>query len=87
MIVERDKIKSLCLKELSESLTSQKYPKQIIENGINKASSMNQSDLRKSKENNDEEVLAFINTYNPNNPNIFPFIKNSIQQLKASKKL
>ena len=45
---------------------------------------MPQNELRKSKSNSVSDIIAFVSTHNPNNPNIFPLIKNSVEQLKMS---
>ena len=43
--------------------------------------------FRKEKNKTDENLLTFITTYNPNNPNLFPIIKQSVEQLKSSETL
>ena len=83
MIVEKTDIKEQRLKELETLLKKQRYPQNIIKTGLEKARSLEQSDLRKSKTKSSEKTLAFITTHNPNNPNIFPMIKSSLQQLNS----
>ena len=35
----------------------------------------------------DENLLTFITTYNPNNPNLFTIIKQTVEKLKSSETL
>ena len=69
-------------KELKLILEKQGYPKWIITNGIQKAERQPQENLREEKYKTGENLLTFITTYNPNNPNLFPVIKQSVEQLK-----
>ena len=87
MIVECFQEKENKLKELKLILEKQGYTKRIINNGIKKAESQPQENLRKEKNKTDENILTFITTYNPNNPNLFPIIKQSVEQLKSSETL
>ena len=87
MIVECFQEKENKLKELKLILEKQGYPKRIINNGIQKAERQPQENLRKEKNKTDENLLTFITTYNPNNPNLFPIIKQSVEQLKSSETL
>ena len=51
--------------------------------GIDKAKSIPQEDLRKTKRLSDlTNTLPFITTYNPNNPNIYNIVKKVINNLK-----
>ena len=87
MIVENNEQKTLKLNELKSLLTKQNYPKKLIESGIQRAENIPQNSLRKPKEKNNSKIIPFITTNNPNNPNIFPIIKTTVEQLEASKTL
>ena len=87
MIVECFQEKENKLKELKLILEKQGYSKRIINNGIQKAERQPHENLRKEKNKTDENLLTFITTYNPNNPNLFPIIKQSVEQLKSSETL
>ena len=65
------------LKRLSElkTLRKQKYPIALIGNSIKRALQVPLNELRKSKEKGREEIIPFVSTPNPNNPNIFPIIR------------
>ena len=61
------------------------YPESLIINGFKKASMIPKEDLRRPKTKNEENFLAFITTENPNNPNVFPLVRNSIDTLIRKK--
>ena len=89
-IVENNELKQKRLKELKEILESQKYPNDLIDVGIFKALNIPQTELRTTKEKKKEKSLAFISTYNPNNQNIFPKIKeafNTLQEASSTKNI
>ena len=77
-IVENENVKEKCFKELRKTLVEQKYPKSLIEASI--------LELKKfllkfySK-----EIISFIITYNPNNPNVFLIVKHSFDSFQYSK--
>ena len=87
MIVEKETVKEQKLRELKSNLKKLGYPEQIIENGIEKAAKIPQTDLRISKEKTDEKVLAFISTNNPRNPNIFNKITSAMEQIRNCPKM
>ena len=78
------------LKNLKKKLTRQNYPQQITTYGIEKAQSIPKKELRKAKtkdNNNRKNVLAFVGTHNPNNPNLFSIIKSTLPLLCASERM
>ena len=54
----------------------------IIKQGFQKALSIPQQDLRKPKKPSNQNILPFIATFNPNNPDIYSTIKSSVNYLK-----
>ena len=69
-------------------LRSKEYSSDLITSAINKAKDIPQGELRKVKaKTQDKNTLAFVSTYNPHNPNIFPMIKNTLPILRQSNKL
>ena len=66
MIVENMK-----LKELRTILKTQKYQKMVVEKRIEKALAIPQEQLRSEKLKKTDNILPFISTYNPTNPNVF----------------
>ena len=63
------------LKELRTILKNQKYPKMVLEKGIEKALAIPQEQLRSQKLKKKDDILPFISTYNPNNPNVFSKVR------------
>ena len=55
-------------------MLEQKYPKSLIEASILRAKEIPLEILRQPKTARNEEIIPFIITYNPNNPNVFPII-------------
>ena len=83
--VENNDRKTVNLNQLRENLIKQKYPMEIIENGLTKARNIPQSELRKSgKPNLDDNIIPFISTHNPNNPQIYNLIKSTFGILKCN---
>ena len=76
------------MNHLNNILRSKEYPPDLITSAINKAKDIPKGELRKVKaKTQDKNTLAFVSTYNPHNPNIFPMIKNTRPILRQSKKL
>ena len=74
-IVEEEETKLKRLSEIKTSLRKQKYPIALIENSIKTTLQVPLYELRKRKEKVREEIIPFLSTHNPNNPNIFPIIR------------
>ena len=69
-------------------LQNKEYPPDLITSTINKAKDIPQGELRKVKvKTQDKNTSAFVSTYNPHNPYIFPMIKNTFPVLRKSNKL
>ena len=84
-IVENTKIKSVKLSELKDVLKKQRYPEKIIDNGIKKACNIPIDVLRSEKKKSETLILPFVSTFNPNNTNVLPIIKNAVQNLQQSR--
>ena len=59
-------------------LTQQKYPKNIIDRGIEKAMNINREDLRVVTEKTEENIIPFVPTFNPKNPEILNTIRQNL---------
>lgn len=60
------------LKELRDTLTKRHYPDFIINKGIERATKLDVATLRTPKDRiNDNNIITFINTYSPNQTNIY----------------
>ena len=66
------KRKNMKLNRCSElkTLKQQKYLIALIENSIERALEIPLNEVRKAKEKGTEEIIPFLSTHNPNNPNI-----------------
>ena len=84
-IVEEEETKLKRLSELKTSLRKQKYPIALIENSIKRALQVPLNELRKPKEKGREEIIPFVSTHNPNNPNTFPIIRQTFENFQHSK--
>ena len=85
IIVENKNVRYMKLKELRTILKTQKYPKMVVEKGIEKALTIPQEQLRSEKLKRKDKILPFISTYNPNNPNMFPKVRERCRNLQTSK--
>ena len=74
-IAENNAEKLKNLENLKTNLSKYHYPDSLIKQGFQKALSIPQKDLRKPKKPSNENILPFITTFNPNNPNIYSTIK------------
>ena len=54
--------------ELRIVLINQKYPKNVIDKGIQKAMNVTREDLRVVREKKNENLIPFVSTFNPKNP-------------------
>ena len=76
------------LSELKQFLLNRNYPEQIIDNGIQKAKSIGKDKLRQQKQHSEEkEVIPFISTFNPKNPDVFTLIQENIPLLKTDERM
>ena len=71
--------------ELKTSLRKQKYLIALIKNNIKRALQVLLNELRKPQEQGREEIIPFVSTHNPNNPNIFPIIRQTFESFQHSK--
>ena len=84
-IVEEETTKLKRLSELKTLLEQQKNPITLIENSIKRALQILSNELRKRKEKGAGKVITFVSTHNPNNPNIFPIIRQIFENFQHSK--
>lgn len=68
--------------ELKTFLEKQNYPQNIIKTGIEKAMQLETDSLRTVTEKENDNVIPFISTYNPKNPEIFCSIKQNLPILQ-----
>lgn len=76
------------LSELKQFLKNRNYPERVIDIGIEKAKSISKEELRKEKEHKEEnEIIPFISTFNPKNPEVFTLIQENIPILKTDERM
>ena len=87
-IVTDNNLRALRLEELEECLLQRGYPLPLINDGIIKALNLSIQDLRTTKSKRyDENIIAFVSTYNRNNAELFPVIHNNLPMLRQDRKL
>ena len=59
----------------------------VVEKGIQKALAIPQEQLGSEKLKNNDDILPFISTYYPNNPNVFPKVREIYGNVQTSKTL
>ena len=57
----------------------------VVEKGIEKALTIIQEQIRSEKLKKKDNILPLISTYNPNNPNVFPKVKEIYRNLLTLK--
>ena len=85
VIVENKHVRYMKLKELRAILKTQKYPKIVVEKGIEKALAILQDQLRSEKLKKKDDILPFISPYNLNNANVFPKVREIYRNLQTMK--
>ena len=82
-IFENENIKEKRFKELKKkTFLEQKYRTSLIEGSILKAEKLPFEVLRQSKTTKNQKIILFNTTYNLNNRNFFPVIKQSFDNLQ-----
>lgn len=81
MIISDDTVLHKRISELKDVLLSQHYPIFVIENGIERALQLNRADLRRVQQKSDENIVTFVSTFNPKNPEIFQTIRHNLDIL------
>nr|XP_022299146.1 uncharacterized protein LOC111107980 [Crassostrea virginica] len=70
------------LKELQVLLLQRHYPRKLILNGITKALSLDRKELLTVKTQNLKNVIPYVSTHNPQNPEIYNVIRNNLPILE-----
>ena len=66
-------------------MLQQNYPLSVIDHGVTKVKQMPQADLRRPKDRDDnEKILPFVTTFNPNNPSVYAIIKSTFESLQEN---
>ena len=76
------------MKSLAAHLGGLGYPDAIINDAINKAMARDQMELRREKDSEStSDVLAFVHTFNPRHPQIFPRILKALDIMNDSPRM
>ena len=86
-IIDDEDTKKRRLEEMKEFFIARKYPTKLINDSIKKACSIPQNILRTTKTKNTTDIIPFVSTHNPKNPNIIPQIRAQIDILKKDSKM
>ena len=75
-IVSENEVLDQRLNELKQYLNKRKYPSKLIEDAIKKVEVLDRTTLlRNTRKSNDPEVIPYVTTFNPFNPEIFSEIR------------
>ena len=88
-IVSNEEIRQKRFDELHNTLKSRGYPNKIIDDAVKKAKGLNRTEILNHNvvHKKDHDVLPYVSTFNPRNPELFPTIKSNIEMLKNDKKM
>ena len=86
-IVEDPQQLHIRLEEMKHFFLSRGYPQKLIEDSIAKALSIPQHILRQTKHKQSTDVLPFVHTHNPNNPNLTHIVRSTLETLKHDKRM
>lgn len=75
------------LEELKRFLINRKYPINLIDIGIAKAKTLSKEQLRNKQQQETPEVIPFISTFNPKNPEVFTMIHSNLTILQTDTRM
>lgn len=70
MIISEDQSLTQRMSELKDVPLKQKYPQSIIESGIQRAMNLEKSKSRPVRYRSQENVVIFVSTFKPKNPEL-----------------
>lgn len=71
------------LEEMKNDLKARGYPSNLINDGILKASQLPVETLRTPTHTSDPDTCTFVSTFNPNNKNMWPIIRSSLDIMQS----
>ena len=87
MIVDDKDLRRKQLDQLKTDLLKCSYPKKLVSDAIHKYSNVSSQSLRTPKQKESGDILTFVSTYIPGNPDLFPIIKASLPILDKNPKM
>ena len=70
------------MNELRLALKQQNYPVNMIEKGIDKAMKLRKEELRIVREKTSDNIITYVSTFNPKNPELFNSIRDNLPILQ-----
>ena len=70
------------MEELKCFLNKQKCPEQVIDYGVKRAMALDKNDLRKIKPKTTQNIIHFVSTHNPKDPQMFNVIRENLPILE-----
>ena len=86
-IIDDKDVLDVRLEEMKRFFTDRGYPLKLIEDGIQKAKLIPQIELRKVKEKKNEDIIPFVFTHNPSNPNVSSLIRSTFDLMQIDRKM
>lgn len=86
-IVSEEQVLQTRLQELKSFLMKQHYPEQVIEHGLQKAMSLDKNVLRTVTTKGKENIVPYVSTYNPRDPEMFSVIIENMPILQEDEKM
>ena len=86
-IVSDEKRKDRRLSELFQSLLKRNYPESLIKQGIASAKKIPRENLLNVNLKSEEDILPYISTHNPRNPEVYSIINQHLPLLYADPKM
>ena len=86
-IISEAKVLEKRIRELNSFLSKQNYPKQIIEHGLQQAMSLDKNLFRTVKAKPEENIVPYVSTYNPRDPEMFRVIMDNLPILQEDENM
>lgn len=86
-IVSDSNVRDRRLHELKQTLLNRCFPKTLIESGLRKAIQIPRHTLLTPINRTEVEIVTYVSTYNPKNPEMFNLFRNNMPILMADQKM
>ena len=86
-IIDDEVIRDQRLEEMKHFFVERGYPPGLVDNGIQRAKQIPQSTLRLKKTKIEENVLPYVSTHNPCNPDMAPLVTSTLNVLKSDARM
>ena len=86
-IIDEPERRDKRLIEMKTFFIERGYPSDLVDQGINKAKLIPQATLRNVTAKDTKDILPFVFSHNPRNPNITPLVRSTIETLKSNNRM